>query len=310
MIAIAAVVPDQVRDDSCAPSVDYSAECAAAASEVTRIAATLAACGKCCLDVGLIDHASEKNTIRSAAIGDVLLASSEFCPAARHGVCFWLCHCLRDPNWYSVQLPRLRNTLMNLLKAYSKHPRSQRDVFEALKLVIHGAKNTSSTSDFRGGVKIDTTHVFTLNKRELSETCRAAILALAKLAAISHEVLEILNFIEHAECINELEALHFLNCLSHRVLTPFSLLFAESLAAFFSCQKAKRAMQKLDSVPYEHQVAVYDLICGLVCVLDVQFTHYAYLLQLKCQFGAGRAAQKARGVGPQQPEFGNRTFTH
>jgi len=243
MIAVAATSSTDYRRDE--PQDDPSAITA----EVACTAASVLACGRRCLEERLVTHPNELEAGGSVSRGDALLSQSRRFPAARHGVLVWLKQCLVDPEWLSMRLSRFTPTLICILKVYATYPRSQRDVFEVLKLVVEAPRRAISADS---GAKCDQSarSPNVQEKYELTDARKAALFALVDLAIAWHGAPEVLYFVENSKSIDASQLRHVVVRLSRKTLPPYSSRFGHAVATLLSCFKAKQIWY---SETYSHE---------------------------------------------------------
>mmetsp|Transcript_29553 Transcript_29553/g.88892 ORF Transcript_29553/g.88892 Transcript_29553/m.88892 type:complete len:413 (-) Transcript_29553:257-1495(-) len=224
-------------------------ETPAAAAEAACTAAAVAACVQRCLEERPTNH--EFKARATISCWETLLAISLPFPAARHGIASWLKSCLVDPAWLSMRLSGRSSVsnLMCLLKRYASHRQSRRDVFEVLKVVLLA----TVTSDCN----------VAQNKHDLGDARRAALLALADLAATWYGAPLIYYFLENTSSVDASELRLFVVQLSRRVMVPLSKCFVRSTASLLSSGKAAEIWQKLSLFSHEDQHAFMNLTLHL-----------------------------------------------
>ena len=237
------------------------------AAETACTAAAVFACGKRCLDSRLVSHPNELELDWNTPRKNVLLYFSLRFPAARHGVFFWLRRSLNDLEWALGELPGFFPTLVEILQAYATYPRSQREVFEILKLLLQGPFRVSAIEI---STDIERRHIHTSSQKScgIGGMRGAALVLLVNLTTTWHGAPEVLKYVEHAGCIDILQTRHFIMCLVRKLLPPFSLPFARAAESLLSCCKAQQALYNLKSSPPEEKFAVELFAQGIVGALE------------------------------------------
>jgi len=274
MIAVAATRSTGYRRNE--PRDDTSAITA----ELACTAASVLACGRRCLEERLVSHPNELEADGSVSRGDALLSLSRHFPAARHGVLVWLKKCLLDPGWLSTRLSRFSPTLISILKVYATYPRSQREVFEVLKLVVENPWRAIPAASY---AKCDgsalSPHV--QEKYELTGARKAALFALIDLAVAWHGAPEVLYFVENSKGIDASQLRHVVVQLSRKTLPPYSFRFAHAVATLLSCFKAKQIWHS-ETYSHEDRQLIRTLSSQIATTLRGRTIHYTYLAQLGC----------------------------
>ena len=164
-------------------------------------------------------------------------------------------------------MPGFFPTLVEILQAYATYPRSQREVFEILKLLLHGPFRVSAIEI---STDIGRRHIHTSSQKScgIGGMRGAALVLLVNLTTTWHGAPEVLKYVEHAGCIDILQTRHFIMCLVRKLLPPFSLPFARAAESLLSCCKAQQALYNLKSSPPEEKFAVELFAQGIVGALE------------------------------------------
>lgn len=269
LIAVAGTVPmTHEENSSLAFCNSHWHEPSAMAADAASTAAAVSLCGQRCIEGRLLSHPNEIEASGFSRSNSLLILSLP-CPAARHGVTFWLKRCLVNPGWLSTRLRQFAPTVITILQAYAMRPRSRRDVFEVLKLLTIASRRTEIEND--------------QDSHELGDAHEATLSALANLASTWHGATEIFDFIVNTSSIEASKIRPIVVQIAHRAIPPYSLCFCQGVAALLSCRKGKQAWRNIHMLSYEDQYAIRNLASQIAGVLKERSVHYSYLSFLGSQ---------------------------